>query len=94
MSQYSFSEDIWDYLGDMPDMPTRNDRDTLLQMARKYPRQEKRVHIWDYFFSINPTAVGFPQKREIEQLQKQKKLMILLLKLYSGQSSVLPRFSP
>jgi len=75
MYQYDFSEDIWDYLGDMPEMPSRKDRDILLQAARNDSRQAKRVHIWDYFFTINPAYVGLPQQQEIDRLQKQKNLV-------------------
>lgn len=61
MADYqTYLSDIWDYLGDMPYMPSRQNRDELFQ-AGNY----KRVQIWDYFFRIDPDDVGKPQKREI-----------------------------
>lgn len=66
MSEYKeYPKDIWDYLNDMPYMPSRLDRDQLSK-AGEY----KRVHIWDYFFQINPYDVGKPQKREIAEIDK------------------------
>jgi hypothetical protein len=60
-----YSKDIWDYLGDMPYMPTRADRDRLL--ASDDPA---RVQIWDYFFRIKPKDVGKPQKEEIKAIEE------------------------
>jgi hypothetical protein len=56
---------IWEYLGDMPYMPSREDRDKLIQAG-----EEKRVFIWDYFFRIIPAHVGQPQRKELEDLNK------------------------
>lgn len=50
MADYAiYSSDLWDYLQDMPYMPSRQDRDELIH-AGDY----KRVQIWDYFFSNKP----------------------------------------
>ncbi len=65
-----FSKDIWDYLGDMPYMPTRYDRDSLVKVAENDSRNAKRVHIWEYFFRINPDDVGKPHLAEIEALRR------------------------
>jgi len=65
MSGYKeYSADIWDYLGDMPYMPSRLDRDELIQLG-----DEKRVQIWDYFFRIKPEDLGKPQKDEITEIE-------------------------
>ena len=58
-----YSSDIWEYLNDMPYMPSRRDRDELLELG-----DEIRVRIWDYFFRIKPEDVGKPQKKEIEEI--------------------------
>ena len=61
MADYQiYLSDIWDYLGDMPYMPSRQNRDELIQTGNY-----KRVQIWHYFFRIDPDDVGKPQKREI-----------------------------
>lgn len=67
----TYSTDIWDYLQDMPYMPSRQDRDNLIREG-----DYKRVNIWDYFFRINPDDVGQPQKKEIELIDKQMSLEI------------------
>lgn len=65
MSEYKiYSIDVWDYLNDMPYMPSRNDRDRLIQKG-----DLKRVHIWDYFFRIKPQDLGKPQKKEISEIE-------------------------
>jgi len=62
MSEYKeYSKDIWDYLGDMPYMPSRADRDRL---------DSARTQIWDYFFRIKPADVGMPQKEEIKEIEQ------------------------
>lgn len=66
MSEYTeYSKDIWDYLGDMPYMPSRLDRDKLV--ARN---DLERVRTWDYFFRIKPDDVGKPQKEEIKEIEE------------------------
>ncbi len=60
-----YSKDIWDYLVDMPYMPSRQDREELLRMS-----DEKRVKIWDYFFRIRLDDVGKPQLSEIASLRE------------------------
>jgi hypothetical protein len=60
-----YSNNLWDYLEDMPYLPSRRDRDELVQTG-----EEKRVFIWDYFFRIIPAHVGKPQKIEIENINK------------------------
>lgn len=65
MPEYKqYSKDIWDYLVDMPYMPSRADRDNLNR------EDATRVQIWDYFFQINPNDVGKPQKQEIDKIEK------------------------
>ena len=61
MSYRPFSKDLWDYLDDIPYMPSRRDRDALVASG-----ETRRVRIWDYFFRIQPEDVGKPQKKEIE----------------------------
>jgi len=66
MTDYAvYSSDLWDYLQDMPYMPSRQDRDELIR-AGDY----KRVQIWDYFFQINPNDIGRPQKSEIASIDR------------------------
>ena len=66
MNEYKeYSKDIWDYLDDMPYMPSRSDRDRLLNSD-----DPARVQIWDYFFRIKPEDVGKPQKKEIEEIEQ------------------------
>jgi hypothetical protein len=55
----------------MPHLPKRADRDALIKKAAADPTQKKRVQLWDYFFRINPDAVGRPQKKEIAELDNQ-----------------------
>jgi len=67
MAEYQiYLSDVWDYLSDMPYMPSRQNRDELIQ-AGDY----KRVQIWDYFFRIDPDDVGKPQKREMTLVDNQ-----------------------
>lgn len=66
-----YSTDIWDYLDDMPNMPSRKDRDSLLLLAQENSTYKKHVEIWDYFFQIDPNDVGIEQKKE-KQLLEQK----------------------
>lgn len=66
MSDYRvYSRDLWDYLGDMPYMPSREDRDKLLNSD-----DPNRVQIWDFFFQVNPDDVGMPQKQEINNIER------------------------
>lgn len=65
MSEYKeYSKDIWDYLVDMPYLPSRADRDKLLASDNL-----ERVQLWDYFFRIKPDDVGKPQKEEIKEIE-------------------------
>ncbi len=61
-----YSRDLWDYLVDMPYMPSRQDRDRLLNPST----DNHRVQIWDYFFRVKPEDVGKPQQNEIESIRK------------------------
>ncbi len=63
------SKDIWDYLSDMPYMPSREDRDDLVKNAEADPLKMKRVQLWDYFFRIHPDDVAKPQKQELVALE-------------------------
>ncbi len=69
-----FSRDIWDYLNEIPYMPSRQDRDELVRRADENPRHAKRIHIWDYFFRLNPNDVGKPQMREIALLTQRREI--------------------
>jgi len=72
MPPNSYSKDVWDYLGDMPNLPSRRDRDELIALAANNSKHEKRVQIWDYFFHIRAEDVGKPQLQEIETLTRKK----------------------
>jgi hypothetical protein len=63
--QEEYSKDIWDYLVDMPYMPSRTDRDKLIKSD-----DPARVQIWDYFFRIKKEDVGIPQQKEINATRK------------------------
>ncbi|NJN95104.1 MAG: hypothetical protein HC875_13865 [Anaerolineales bacterium] len=65
-----YSTDIWDYLIDMPYLPSRQDRDRLVKEAESNLSNKKRIQLWDYFFRIKPDDVGKPQKREIAKLEE------------------------
>jgi hypothetical protein len=67
----TFSKNIWDYLVDIPYMPSRQDRDELVQQAARTPKQEKRVRIWEYFFHLRPQDIGKPQMKAIKRLKLQ-----------------------
>lgn len=85
MSDKVFSNDIWDYIGDMPYLPSRRDRDELRDQAMKNPKQEKRLQIWDYFFHIRPSDVGKPQLQEIEALTRDKDRRVAALRAKARQ---------
>ena len=61
---YPFSTDLWQYLDDLPYMPSRVDRDALIEAG-----EERRTQIWDYFFRIRPEDVGIPQREEIQAVR-------------------------
>lgn len=67
----SYPESVWDYLGDMPQIPARSDRDLLVARG-----DSRRVKIWDYFFRIRPEDVGKPLAREIEEIEVDLKLRL------------------
>lgn len=68
MPEYiSYSRDIWDYIKDLPYMPSRADRERLFLDEEK----RKRVKLWDYFFRIKPEDVGKPQRKEIASIIKE-----------------------
>ena len=66
MEYKQYSRDIWDYIKDMPYMPSRADREKLFFNVET----RNRVKLWDYFFRINPEDVGEPQKKEISLLEE------------------------
>lgn len=66
-----YSNDIWDYLVDMENLPGREDRDRLVSEAKSDPSKVKRVHLWDYFFRIDPQRVGRPQMQEIAGIEQE-----------------------
>lgn len=68
MPEYrSYSRDIWDYIKDLPYMPSREDRERLFRDETK----RERVKLWDYFFRIRPEDVGKPQREEILSIIKE-----------------------
>ncbi|NOT06452.1 MAG: hypothetical protein HOP27_17815 [Anaerolineales bacterium] len=68
MPEYiSYSRDIWDYIKDLPYMPSRTDRERLFLDEEK----RERVKLWDYFFRIKPEDVGKPQREEIASIIKE-----------------------
>lgn len=69
LPQFPFhSSSIWDYLDDMPYMPSARDRQLF---QRKSGVDKLRVRIWDYFFRPKDDDVGKPVRREIEELTVQ-----------------------
>lgn len=73
MPEYiSYSRDIWDYIKDLPYMPSRADRERLFLDEEK----RERVKLWDYFFRIKPEDVGKPQREEIASIIKEIKKSI------------------
>lgn len=71
-----YSRDLWDYLTEIPYMPSRQDRDEVVRRADENPRHAKRIHIWNYFFRLNPNDVGKPQLREISLLTQQREIAL------------------
>ena len=69
MSQQAYSRVLWDYLEDMPYMPSKADREALLQQARVDPANGKRVAIWDFFFRPRPEDVGKPLQARVSELR-------------------------
>ncbi len=68
MPEYkSYSRDIWDYIEDLPYMPSRTDRERLFLDEEK----RERVKLWDYFFRIKPEDVGKSQREEIASIIKE-----------------------
>ena len=80
-----FSNDVWDYLSDMPYLPSRRDRDELRDQAMKNPKQEKRLQIWDYFFHIRIADVGKPQKQVIDSLTRDKEQRLIAMRARTNQ---------
>lgn len=68
-----YSRDLWNYLNEIAYMPSRQDRDALVQMANENPQHAKRIQIWDYFFRLNRDDVGKPQQRELGLRAVQRK---------------------
>jgi hypothetical protein len=66
-----YPTDLWEYIDDLPYMPSRKDYDQLCERSKLHPGGEKRVKIWEYFFQINPDDVGKPQQEEIRRLENE-----------------------
>jgi hypothetical protein len=64
MSAHPFPTDLWDYLDNIPYMPSRADRDALIAAG-----DGRRTQIWDYFFRLHPEDVGAPQRAEIQAVR-------------------------
>lgn len=68
MPEYKrYPRDIWDYIKDLPYMPSRADRERLFRNENK----RERIKLWDYFFRIKPEDVGKPQREEISSIIKE-----------------------
>ena len=62
MTEYTiYPRDIWDYIIDLPYMPSKEDREKLFRNLET----RDRIQLWDYFFRIRPEDVGIPQQNEI-----------------------------
>lgn len=73
MPEYnSYPRDIWEYVKDLPYMPSRADREKLFRDENK----RERVKLWDYFFRIKPEDVGKPQRAEISFIIKNIRISI------------------
>jgi hypothetical protein len=59
---------IWDYLGDMPYMPSKRDRERIVELAEKR-KQPRRIQIWDYFFRPEEKDVGKAVDAELSELR-------------------------
>jgi len=59
---------LWDYLVDMPYMPSKRDRERIEKLASER-QQPRRVRIWDYFFRPRPDDVGKSVRAELRELQ-------------------------
>jgi hypothetical protein len=66
-----YSTSPWDYLGDIPYMPSAGDRELLKKKAAGNPVHARRVQIWDYFFRPEPGDVGKPIQRELTERRTQ-----------------------
>lgn len=64
-----YPTDLWEYIDDLPYMPSHKDYDQLCERSKIFPEAEKRVKIWEYFFRIEPDDVGKPQQEEIKRLE-------------------------
>ncbi|MDP1624329.1 MAG: hypothetical protein Q8L64_01020 [bacterium] len=73
MPEYNnYPRDIWEYVKDLPYMPSRADREKLFRDENK----RERVKLWDYFFRIKPEDVGKPQRAEISFIIKNIRISI------------------
>jgi hypothetical protein len=59
---------LWDYLVDMPYMPSKRDREHIEKLSIKR-EQPQRVKIWDYFFRPEQQDVGKSVQSELSELQ-------------------------
>ncbi|HEX7679727.1 MAG TPA: hypothetical protein VF713_16470, partial [Thermoanaerobaculia bacterium] len=66
-----YSTSLWDYLGDMPYMPSAGDRELLKKKADANPAHARRVQIWDYFFRPEREDVGKPIRHELTERRTQ-----------------------
>ena len=68
MPEYKrYPRDLWDYIKDLPYMPSRTDREKFYWDESK----RERLKLWDYFFRIRPEDVGKPQREEISSIIKE-----------------------
>ena len=84
----TLSQNIWDYLGDMPYMPSRQDRDELVQQAARIPKQEKRIHIWDYFFHARSEDVGKPHLLQVGLRTSEKDAKVVTIRAKAKQQTI------
>lgn len=65
MPEYKkYPRDLWEYIKDLPYMPSRADREKFFGDKEK----RERIKLWDYFFRIRLGDVGKPQREEISSL--------------------------
>ena len=88
MPEYQkYPRDLWDYIKDLPYMPSRADRERLFLDGEK----RERVKLWDYFFRIKPEDVGKPQREEIASIIKDIRKSIVECK--QSEKAILDRIN-
>ncbi len=65
--EIDYPRDIWEYLGDIPRMPHRSDRDALVSSLEA----AKRVKLWDFFFPFSFEEIGKAPRAEQAKIAKE-----------------------